>query len=67
MNGKFKWYKKDKGYGFVIGEDGKEYFTHFSALPKNQQDIKESDDVKVVFELKDTERGKQVSKLTFEK
>lgn len=61
MNGKFKWYKKEKGYGFVTGEDGKDYFVHFSALPKDQLDIRESDNIKVTFDLKSTDRGQQVS------
>lgn len=34
MNGKVKFYNRKKGYGFIVGEDGKDYFVHFSALPK---------------------------------
>ena len=66
MNGKFKWYKKEKGYGFVTGEDGKDYFVHFSALPKDQEDIRETDNIKVTFDLKDTPRGPQVSTIKLE-
>ncbi len=67
MEGKFKWYKKEKGYGFVTGEDGKDYFVHFSALPKEQEDIRESDNIKVTFDLKTTERGPQVSTIKLNK
>ena len=34
MKGKIKWYKKDKGYGFIIGEDEEEYFIHHTQLEK---------------------------------
>jgi CspA family cold shock protein len=32
MNGTIKWYNDTKGYGFVQGEDGKDYFVHSSAI-----------------------------------
>jgi CspA family cold shock protein len=30
MNGNVKWFDGDKGYGFIIGEDGKEYFVFYA-------------------------------------
>ena len=32
MKGTVKWYNIKKGYGFIIGEDGKEVFVHKSDL-----------------------------------
>lgn len=32
MKGTVKWFNDSKGYGFIIGEDGKEYFVHFSNI-----------------------------------
>ncbi len=32
MNGKVKTYKPDKGFGFILGEDGNDYFFHISNL-----------------------------------
>lgn len=34
MTGKVKWFDGKKGYGFIIGEDGKEIFVHFSGIVK---------------------------------
>lgn len=59
MEGKIKWYKQEKGYGFITGEDEKDYFVHYTALPENQQDIRESDEIQVTFDAKETERGVQ--------
>ncbi len=27
-----KWFNNSKGYGFILGDDGEEYFLHYSAL-----------------------------------
>ena len=32
MKGTVKMFNKEKGYGFIRGEDGKDYFFHYSAL-----------------------------------
>lgn len=29
MFGKIKWYKPEKGYGFITGDDGNEYFVPY--------------------------------------
>jgi CspA family cold shock protein len=35
MQGKVKWFNKEKGFGFIEREDGNDVFVHFSAI---QQD-----------------------------
>ena len=30
--GTVKWFNAEKGYGFITGEDGKDYFFHYSQL-----------------------------------
>ncbi len=67
MKGTFKWYKREKGYGFVTGEDSKDYFVHHSALPEDQEDIKEADNLEVTFEVKETQRGTQAQNIVFAK
>ena len=58
MEGKIKWYKREKGYGFITGEDEKDYFVHYTALPEDQQDVRESDEIKVTFEIKEGRDGR---------
>lgn len=66
MEGKIKWYKREKGYGFIVGEDGKDYFMHHSGLPEDQQDVRENDEIKVSFEVKEGRDGRlQASDIKF--
>ena len=30
--GKVKWFNAEKGFGFIIGTDGKDVFVHFSSI-----------------------------------
>lgn len=34
MEGTVKWFNGRKGYGFIKGDDGKEYFVHYTAVPQ---------------------------------
>jgi cold shock protein len=56
MEGTVKWFSRDKGYGFIQGDDEKEYFVHKAALSQGTF-IREND--KVSFEAAETERGMQ--------
>ena len=55
MEGTVKWYNLKKGYGFIKGEDGQDYFVHLSALGGAM--LREND--VVGFDAVDTDRGKQ--------
>ena len=56
MNGKVKKFSKEKGYGFITGQDGKDYFFYFTAL--NMEGFKTvNQDQEVSFEPQETERG----------
>ena len=56
MEGTIKWFNTRKGFGFVKGEDGEDYFVHYSALESNVF-LREND--KVSFDAVQTEKGKQ--------
>lgn len=59
--GKVKFFNETKGYGFITGDDGKEYFVHVSNCNSK---LMKGDDVS--FEAKETPKGLnaiQVNKL----
>lgn len=60
MNGSVKWFNRKKGYGFIQGEDGKEYFAHHSALAEGTF-IRDND--RVSFDPVETEKGLQAQKI----
>jgi len=56
MKGNVKWYNARKGYGFILGEDGKEVFVHRTAIPT---DISLNEGDTVQFEVEASDRGPQ--------
>ena len=37
MNGTVKWFNNKRGYGFITGEDSKEYFVHYSNIISDKE------------------------------
>ena len=56
MEGTIKCFNGQKGFGFINGEDGKDYFVHFSAIP---EDVRLNEGDKVTFDVVETEKGVQ--------
>jgi len=56
MEGKVKWFNPQKGYGFIEGEDGQDYFLHRSALPG---DMEVMEGESVTFDGVEGDRGLQ--------
>ena len=54
MNGTVKFFDEGKGFGFIAGEDGKEYFVHKTALGEGMI-IGEND--QVTFDIEQGDRG----------
>ena len=54
MKGTVKFFNRMKGFGFIAGEDGKEYFVHKTALGEGVS-LNENDPVE--FEVEEGDRG----------
>ena len=55
IKGTVKWFRRS--YGFITGEDGQDYFVHFSAIQKEgYKKLVESE--KVSFDVEVNEKGK---------
>ncbi len=62
MKGKVKWFDKRKGYGFIEGEDGRDFFVHFSDIEKEGfKSLEEGEEVE--FEPQETEKGTKAIKV----
>ena len=61
MEGTVKWFNNKKGFGFIIGDDGAEYFIHHSALAQGTF-IRDND--KVSFDPVDSDKGKQAQNVS---
>ena len=53
MKGKVKFFNRTKGFGFIAGEDSKEYFVHESGIKEGS--IDENDEV--TFDVEEWDRG----------
>lgn len=63
MTGKVKWFDSKKGYGFIIGEDGKEVFVHFTGIVKEGFKAL-SEGQTVEFEIGNGAKGEQAINVT---
>lgn len=56
MKGKVKWFDAKKGYGFIISEDGKDVFVHFSSIEaEGYKTLEEGQEV--TFDVEEGQRG----------
>lgn len=63
MQGKVKWFNKEKGYGFIEREDGGDVFVHFSAI--QDQGFKTLTEGQTVeFDIVEGARGPQAANVT---
>ena len=61
--GTVKWFNKDKGFGFITGEDGKDYFVHFSGIAG--EGFKSLDEGQAVtFDIADGQKGPMAVNVT---
>ena len=56
LHAKVKWFSEKKGYGFLTGDDGKDYFVYFKDINMDGfKTLKEGQEV--TFDTKETDRG----------
>jgi CspA family cold shock protein len=56
--GTVKWFNGEKGYGFIMQEDGPDVFVHYSAIVgEGFRNLDEGDNVE--FEITEGPKGKQ--------
>jgi CspA family cold shock protein len=63
IKGTIKWFNTEKGFGFIKGEDGNDYFVHHTQI-KNNVALKENDVVS--FESVETDKGLQAQQVDLE-
>ena len=62
LKGSVKWFNEEKGFGFIKGEDGNDYFAHFSQINKEGfKTLKEGEEV--TFEVTEGAKGPQASNI----
>ena len=60
MLGKVKWFNDKKGFGFISGEDGNDYFLHFSKIGKDGfKTVSEGEEVS--FDVEEGPKGPQAT------
>jgi cold shock protein len=64
MEGKVKFFNRVKGFGFITGDDGKDYFVHYSGLAQGTF-IREGDIVS--FDGSEGDRGLKAENITLVK
>ena len=58
MIGTVKWFNTKKGYGFITGEDTKEYFVHFTGIISDKRYKALKNGSKVAFDTEVNEDGR---------
>jgi cold shock protein len=62
MQGYVKWFRAEKGFGFIQGENGQDYFAHFSEI--QMEGYKQlSANQAVTFDVATGAKGKYAAKI----
>jgi CspA family cold shock protein len=66
LHGRIKWFSLEKGYGFIVKDDGAEVFVHRNGLALTEEGTLPHLDEgqEVLFEVSDTPKGPQAVQVT---
>ncbi len=59
--GKVKWFDAKKGYGFIVTDDGKDVFVHFSSIATDKTYRTLEQGVEVEFDMFEDEKGNKAA------
>ena len=63
QKGVVKWFNANKGFGFIVSEEGEDIFVHYSAIAGDGfKTLEEGSNVE--YDLAENERGKQAHDVT---
>lgn len=63
MFGMVKWYKKNKGYGYILGIDDETYFFERIYCVNQKEDFKEGDQVLFIPNFGDMDYATKIEKI----
>lgn len=59
--GKVKWFDNKKGFGFIVSDDGKDVFVHFSDIVSDESYKTLQEGAEVEFEISEEGKGAKAS------
>ena len=57
MNGVVKWYNIEKGFGFIVDDNGNDVFVHFSNIKEKGPDKDLHEGEEVSFDVVEADKG----------
>ena len=63
MKGRVKFFNGAKGFGFIAGEDGTEYFVHQTGL---QEGVRINENDAVTFDVEEGDKGPKAANVALE-
>lgn len=61
MKGTVKWFSAKRGYGFLVDEDGIDYFVHYTEIQSEGFKTLRKN-MRVSFEIEEDEKGRSIAK-----